>query len=326
MSQRFAPYLADPTWYRVIYAQGVHGLLVYTREKQQNAQASDGEDPDGGQSDSQDADERDALSEDVKRVRHLLRLTEKPGVYLAGSQAEQVGEAIWHMRTLLQATLAVLDAAGWHWALRRPPRYVRRAAGLPLVGGGSPARHLALAEFLEGTVEPSAVIALYSMHLEAGDELVNSRELDHPLDNSEPADRREALEDAPWPSSGQPRAVWDDHQWPHEDWLHNYVAELVADRTQPNFSRRQSAEARVGRTKRRPRQTLSYRVEHSLACLLARLGDNQRSYQALQRAFDKAPGPERRRRLAHWSWEDPALAPLRADYDRFEQVAGQALS
>lgn len=266
---RFAPHLSDPTWYRLLYAEGAQHLHAATAF----------EAPTEGFA---------VLGPETQRgIEETLSATDLPWL----DPELQVVYGIEALLALLKATASVLDASGRRW-----PRRGRSG----LIGArwrGSPAAaSRELARFLDQTVEPAAVVALMSLLTHAG----AASELPSKLPSSKAIDRRAV-------------AKW---QTIDTDWIAAYVRDLI-EVVQPTRSRLRALVSAL-RPSDPPTVFLpSYRVLYTLACLLARTGEQGSAANALLNALRMAPGLERRKRLAEWAWSDPGLEGLR-DYSEID--------
>jgi len=216
---RAATELDDPTWYRIGYslaAQRLHD--AFSREHQEHVHQGE-------------------LG--PRALQIIFDLT--GGSDAARRRVQASFEAAEQQaRLLIEETAAVLAEAGWQWVGRRPAWYTRRTRR------ASRRRDPQLAEFLDRTVEPAAVVLLWSARVEQG--------------------RAPAVPGPSWgaaPALGRAR-------FGHGDWLERYLAELVRDKWPAGSVFRRMA-AWLGYSRFRQASPPVYQVQYNLACLFSRL-------------------------------------------------------
>lgn len=301
----------DPTWYRIRYSLAAQRLHTATA---------------GGDRVSYDRQPNDAPGEElwnlIGGLRERLQPAEKEEAVEFGFV---VAEADAH--GLLSDIVRVLDASGWRWVGRRPPRIVRLWRGLwsrllhRLSSRHPTVINFRLANFLDTVVEPATVALLWSARIEQG-----WRPDPGTLESISARDSS-AMGPAAGPLDRGDREV-------SEGWLEHYLEQLLAsEAVRPRFWRRLLA--RLGVTRFRQRAPLGYRVEYNLACLLSRMVPvNEEMTEAeranlvdlvalagmhLQRSIG-ATTSRRRKRVVSWAWRDPGLAGLRGVDRRFFEI------
>ncbi len=323
---RMSEKLADPTWYRISYSLAAQKLHAANGTKK----GPDGlvKSPDKGAS---------AAVKDMADLRSSVGVSGKRGFKEAEDDALEV----------IRVTAAVLADMGWRWAGRNPSWYVSWSERLPAallrlvrrlrrkprrrsIAGDWP-----LAKFLDRTVEPAAVLLVWSARIER--RVLKSllrrelRELENHLialaENRAP-ERRPNKELRP-----------DRRQYAEGgggDWLFRYVIELADDRD-PEHDRWKRFVAWLGVSRYRLRGKANYRVQYELACLFSRLAQKrpgadgkanaaviERAREHLGRSLSELPEP-RRTEAADWATRDPSLVGLRdADMSKFDQLVGVA--
>lgn len=321
--------LADPTWYRISYSLAAQKL-----------HAADGHREDRAQQQDHELVERlrTSATTAVADMTDLLR-----SVSVSGEKG--FAEAEKDALEVIKVTAAVLADMGWRWAGRNPSWYVSWSERFPAtllrltrrlrrkprrrsIAGDWP-----LARFLDRTVEPAAVLLVWSARIE-------QREREPRLRDER--DRLEkdlvALAEERAPERRPNKELRPDRRQyaPDGDWLSRYVIELADDRD-PKHDRWKRFLAWLGVSRYRLRGRPNHRVQFELACLFSRLaqkrkeaGGNdskavfERAAEHLERSLSALPEP-RRTETAGWAKQDPSLAGLR-DFDRskFDRLVGVA--
>lgn len=270
----------DPVAYRVDYSLAVQALHARSESPAK-----------------EEAYELERLGEIIETVRHGLLVGE-------GGPAPDLEWAQDLCARLVKASARELNRQGWRWPGRRPPwfvRYRRRP------------RNRRLAEFLDGVLEPAAVVLFWSCQIELGGSLWWREEMDY-----RQPDRLLLVFDS------EPGEV-------DIRWLASYLNEMLDPDPAPPRGWR-SHLARLGVSRLRRRSEPNPRVRYNLACLCSRLAGSpyatrdEDSPQILLRiaaaqlaaALDGLDG-HRREALSEWSRQDPGLAVLRSVSPLFER-------
>ena len=320
---RMSEKLADPTWYRISYSLAAQKL-----------HAAHGTKPAGRYVKRLDVSASAAVKE-MGSLRRSVSASGEKGFKDAEDDALEV----------IRVTAAVLADMGWRWAGRNPSWYVSWSERLPAallrlvrrlrrkprrrsIAGDWP-----LAKFLDRTVEPAAVLLVWSARIER-------HALESPLgcELRKLEDHLIALAENPASERRPNKELRPDRRQyaPDGDWLCRYVIELADDRD-PKHDRWKRFLAWLGVSRYRLRGKANYRVQYELACLFSRLAQKrpgadgkaneavvERAREHLGRSLSELPEP-RRTETAGWARQDPGLAGLR-DFDKskFNQLVGVA--
>ena len=321
---RMSEKLADPTWYRISYSLAAQKLHAAHGTKK----GADGLVKSLDKSAS-------AAVKDMADLRSSVGVSGKRGFKEAEDDALEV----------IRVTAAVLADMGWRWAGRNPSWYVSWSERLPAallrlvrrlrrkprrrsIAGDWP-----LAKFLDRTVEPAAVLLVWSARIER-------RVLKSPLRRElrELENHLIALAENRAPERRPNKELRPDRRQyaAGGDWLYRYVIELADDRD-PEHDRWKRFVAWLGVSRYRLRDKANYRVQYELACLFSRLAQKrpgtdgktneavaERAREHLGRSLSELPEP-RRTEAADWATRDPSLVGVRdANRSKFDRLVGVA--
>jgi hypothetical protein len=227
---------------------------------------------------------------------------------------------------------------GWRWAGRQPSWYLSWSERLPAtlirfmrrlrrkprrrtIAGDWP-----LARFLDGTVEPAAVLLFWSARIAGSD-----GRSDAGVERVKQALRGPAQHEQARPPDRRAYSAAD-------YWIENYLLELAGSR---GGERERPAWRRfvgwIGASKHRARREPNSRIEYDLACLFSRLAHAERDTRGstdealLDRAANhlerslSALMETRRKETADWASRDPSLDDLRQlGGERFRRALSQS--
>jgi hypothetical protein len=232
---------------------------------------------------------------------------------------------------LIATTVRELRTLGWRWVGSKPPWYVRWARRRH-----SP-EYAHLGKFLDGVLEPAAVILYWSCQVVGEDWESVERLLDGHRDPLKPQPRKQQ-----WPLwrwrlrwridlRGYRRRIRQidrrrfTRRWHREEkaWLGDYLKILASPdvRKRPLIGRLM---IRLGLSRLRPLPRPVYRAHYNLACLYSRLagrrplrdpqsqGHLSKAREEWDECLGAATGPQERA-ICEWAEKDPALKALRDD-------------
>jgi len=228
------------------------------------------------------------VAEAVKAALPETPLERKHVVEPASSQAHE----------LIAKSRDELMRLRWRWVGRRPPWYARWRRKLKRRSSIDQ-----LAAFLDEVLEPASVVLYFSCVVEEK-RLPGIEGLDRCRSSQQALDRR---------ASRRPKDAID------EEWLREYLRELVAPAPEPSSALKKAA-AVIGAVRWRQPSDTNYRVRYNLACLFSRIGERAASKDERARYLDKA-GEQldlclsglvgaRRQALFEWAQRDPGLVEL----------------
>ncbi len=297
----------DPVAYRLRYA-----LIT------QRLHARSGPWTDHGDSHDRVPRRPDAVQAAIDVARHRV-----------GARSKREGDPVVEARELVEMATQELRRLGWKWVGSRPRWYARRLR----LRNSTEDRHLG--EFLDGALEPAAVIVYWSAVVERD----GWQALDFLLSTYHREGRLARLRSLlTW------HQVRDGGRWLNRGriarrrggvnaaWLQRYLR--VLRETDPKLrDHGRGLHAGLGLMRVPPLSGPNYRVRYNLACLFCRLANLRLEGEAgfVDELFDEAiaqlslclEGARGRQReeIVSWAERDPSLMPLReARHDRFESI------
>lgn len=274
----------DPTWHRTGYLLAAQILQANTEAKERSLVELD-------------ENERSFLEE------LCLQSTTPPSIPGLKAAEDQA------LSTAAQAA-SVLRRSGSRWVARRPAGWAK------LVRWRRSAAATRLIEFLNQTLEPSAVVLYWATRVEEGamnpSQLLSLTRTDS---SAKALDRRKFK---PQDAEADPPSV---------EWLEAYVQGLLTPKQAHRGNLKRLA-GWTGVSRHRAPLTPNYRVRYNLACLFSRAARRahpetkfrpesdlaefflDESLRQLRDCLDQV-GRVRREKLVRWAWRDPGLAFVR---------------